>query len=746
MLLPRVDLCFDGEDPRIYSARVGFAHKAREEAGLLLRYHLYVDCMPTDDMPGLAAQQITRVLTSALATPTLRASIHEATAAASRARGAPPAGGAGGDDVASRATALLHEAVEDFRRCMNKLVFDRALRHTPHEGLLPLVKLPVSHPALSSDAASVPSSGDGGPLSEASRRAAAAVSLTAAYQQAAPRPGFSGLHPVPAHDFQGSFSRFTFHSFFTKVEAATALLRVRNECNARLLGPAGFLDTGDAKPSRLEEFLASQEAATRQFSQMLREQWIAQCRSHVRHCLGPVGKGDYNIHESRVETYRLSKLRRLLLTINFITADTLLTCSQRQVERWLGFIRRACEAKVDVRSASDVANDFSDTSRDEADATHKQFTRKPLFAVDVSVVEVEEEPEHDEEGADEEGGSATGIEEAKSDGGAAGGLDAGEPETFLQMQYSTPPEKLADAPADVLLRGLRSLSGVPQVERLVMDRLLWAHDPTVPSPHPSEDWIESAVSEVRDLMQASLVPLERYRALIDEKYQDLLNMDVDAEIEALAKKHGVDLSGGKNKKKKQQQAQADEEEEDEEEEEMVDEPQFDLRQLLSLARKHRREAEAVSNDLPASPVVVGPFLVSASAVRTRLIETHRKMEERVVDLIALNAQAVSQSIVAEYKAIDKRLAQAAKDIEELTDLKNDAEKVPTKVKALQKKSEDNDACYRSLNELRRRLPRDQFNLQWTVKRWPQLIEDRLEQAADAQAAAQETYLGDMERE
>jgi len=54
--LPRVDICFDGEDPRIYAARVGFAHRARDEAGLLLRYHLYVDCMPTEDMPGLAAQ------------------------------------------------------------------------------------------------------------------------------------------------------------------------------------------------------------------------------------------------------------------------------------------------------------------------------------------------------------------------------------------------------------------------------------------------------------------------------------------------------------------------------------------------------------------------------------------------------------------------------------------------------------------------------------------------------------------
>jgi len=114
----------------------------------------------------------------------------------------------------------------------------------------------------------------------------------------------------------------------------------------------------------------------------------------------------------------------------------------------------------------------------------------------------------------------------------------------------------------------------------------------------------------------------------------------------------------------------------------VDEPQFDLRQLLALARKHSKDAEAVAADLPITPVAVGPFMVSLSAIRSRLIDTHRKMADRVVDLIALNAQAVSQSIVGEFKAIDKRLAQAAKDIEELTDLKNDADKVPNKVKAL----------------------------------------------------------------
>jgi len=183
-----------------------------------------------------------------------------------------------------------------------------------------------------------------------------------------------------------------------------------------------------------------------------------------------------------------------------------------------------------------------------------------MFAVDLRPVEVVEEV--DASGPDDE--SATGIEEAKaSDGDADEGDEASVPETFLQLQFSTAPAKLADAPADVLLRGIRSLAGVPQVERLVMDRLLWAHDPTVPSPHPSEAWIEDAVQEVRDLMRASIVPLERYRVLVDEKYAELLNLDVEAEIEALAKKHGVDLTSGKKKKKQAATDGVDDDDEDE---------------------------------------------------------------------------------------------------------------------------------------------------------------------------------------
>ena len=41
-------------------------HRTRHQAASLLRYNLYVDCMPTDDAPKLDAEQCSRVVGSAI--------------------------------------------------------------------------------------------------------------------------------------------------------------------------------------------------------------------------------------------------------------------------------------------------------------------------------------------------------------------------------------------------------------------------------------------------------------------------------------------------------------------------------------------------------------------------------------------------------------------------------------------------------------------------------------------------------
>lgn len=53
---------FQAEDPFLFAKRVAEAHQLRKRAESLLRYNLYVDSMPTDDIPGLSPEQISRML------------------------------------------------------------------------------------------------------------------------------------------------------------------------------------------------------------------------------------------------------------------------------------------------------------------------------------------------------------------------------------------------------------------------------------------------------------------------------------------------------------------------------------------------------------------------------------------------------------------------------------------------------------------------------------------------------------
>ena len=56
--VPRINLYFRAEDPFLFARRFAEAHESCLRAEALLRYSLYVDCMPTDDIAPLASEQV----------------------------------------------------------------------------------------------------------------------------------------------------------------------------------------------------------------------------------------------------------------------------------------------------------------------------------------------------------------------------------------------------------------------------------------------------------------------------------------------------------------------------------------------------------------------------------------------------------------------------------------------------------------------------------------------------------------
>ena len=59
--IPRVRLMFAAEDPQVFAQRVAHAFYARRNVEALIRYNLYIDCMPMDGVGELDQVSLKRM-------------------------------------------------------------------------------------------------------------------------------------------------------------------------------------------------------------------------------------------------------------------------------------------------------------------------------------------------------------------------------------------------------------------------------------------------------------------------------------------------------------------------------------------------------------------------------------------------------------------------------------------------------------------------------------------------------------
>lgn len=69
--VPKIYLCFDGEDPNQHGKRVRDAVVRRIEWENIMRFNLYVDCLPVDGLPSISEKVMDIILAKTLSTPRL---------------------------------------------------------------------------------------------------------------------------------------------------------------------------------------------------------------------------------------------------------------------------------------------------------------------------------------------------------------------------------------------------------------------------------------------------------------------------------------------------------------------------------------------------------------------------------------------------------------------------------------------------------------------------------------------------
>ncbi len=77
--------------------------------------------------------------------------------------------------------------------------------------------------------------------------------------------------------------------------------------------------------------------------------WCSALKTIVKSSFKDIGKGWYNIHESNMETYNFSKLRRLLALVRFTMEDTMRFLVEESLTKYVAYIRTACAVKVGLR-------------------------------------------------------------------------------------------------------------------------------------------------------------------------------------------------------------------------------------------------------------------------------------------------------------------------------------------------------------------------------------------------------------
>ncbi|XP_058416307.1 dynein axonemal heavy chain 1 isoform X1 [Diceros bicornis minor] len=166
--VPRIQLLFCAEDPRIFTQRVVQAHALRKNTEALLLYNLYVDCMPTEGQRLINEQSLNKIKQWTVSTPRMRK----------------------GPSVLEHLSSLSREVNLDYERSMNKVTFDQIVSSKPDTFFY--------------------------------------VTLPKKEEEKVPK---QGLVSVPKYPFREQKEDFTFVSLLTRSEVITALSKVRAECN-----------------------------------------------------------------------------------------------------------------------------------------------------------------------------------------------------------------------------------------------------------------------------------------------------------------------------------------------------------------------------------------------------------------------------------------------------------------------------------------------------------------------------------
>jgi dynein heavy chain len=465
--VPKVCLCFQEEDRFNFVERFREAHVRRLQAETLIRYNLYVDCMPEDDQIALGDEWVNRILAMALHNPQLYQ--------------CPPP------------TGLLNEITSDYQRTMNLCVFDANMAQTPD-----LSFLGVSLPAP---------------------RIPKPVPMVAVVSS--PKYDFEEKF--------GDFSYATYLTASGAIQAMT-VVKSENEKHLSLrafdMSRKASLTLEQFKGSQAS-YLKKQikKIKSEWFSAI-----ESSLRSNLASVYVDEQK-KYNVEESNWKRYHASQLKRILIAVNQSTEDSLRFLSEDSLKDFDKFVTDACDHTVTVNGVDDVEIHIMNKKTGEPFSKEEVELRllsasPALFAVEIAVSE-EKHVVNQDEVSESVAAKMEWRKNKKSDEDDDDcPVEIIDPIHGYIFESATQPSSFVDGALYVFDHVLSEIQQIECVEKMLMDRLYWTEDKLVPAVTVEEDWVTTFRDSVEKTVTAAVVPLVEFVDTF-KFLTDFLNLDVE---------------------------------------------------------------------------------------------------------------------------------------------------------------------------------------------------------------------------
>eukprot|EP00960_Hanusia_phi_P037726 753088-Hanusia_phi.AAC.3 len=435
------------------------------------------------------------------------------------------------------------------------------------------------------------------------------------------------LQDIPPHDWAQQYCLFNFNSFLTKTELINCIVKTKTE-NQKILSMSLFAPHPN-KTTKPDEFEHLELQAISQTSAYLKDTWLTSLKNSLRNGLKDVGKGWFNLNETKREVYDISKLKKFMTMINFMMQDTLRSMAEDSLTSFADFICSAVAYEVEVHDISTVKNHRLVDS-------HLKW---PLFKLELIL-------------------NQDGTVDIGSNG------------------VPTPFEQVVEMPLSLFDKALASISDIPQIEPMVVDQIFWSSKPILASIHPTENLPSTLRERMKNGLEESLKPMQEYTRKFDE-FRSILTMKPEEYVAEFMK----DASSSEVLKKK----------------------------LTSLV-----DSKAdIEHRVPLS-MQIGAFELSLESLRVALQSDYQKMIDLFLHQVAAQTKELCDEHMRKCDQIVKKLKNPAKNIEELTELKEFIHHLPESINSMNQEIARTLQNYELLDEYKYEYARDDTKRRWNT--------------------------------